>query len=94
MGKSWQESATVVVELYDELYEIEVLGTFHKSLEGQDADGNRGQWEISCDDIEIVDICPSPPDKLSRQCLENEIYSMDCNEFCWEGEHEDEPDTV
>ena len=81
--KGWTQVGTYVVPYKGEEYEVEVEGLFYETKEGQDADGNRGQWMTYCDDISITNITPAPPDEAARHYIEEHINGLNADDFTW-----------
>ena len=91
MSREWTEHATYVFEYNDIQYELELTGTFHTEMYGQDADGNRGELRTFCDDIEIDSISPAPKSKFDRDMIEDDFYSnIECDDINWGGGPEDD----
>ena len=87
--RTWQGNGKVQVTIREIDYDVEVVGTFSRYMDGQDADGNRGQMVTDMDDIKIDSITPEP-DYIQREAVENEVYSLNTDDFTWEERDERE----
>ena len=83
--KTWIEVGNIDIEYKNELYDVAVEGEFYSSMEGQDADGNRGVMMTFCDGWEIVDIVPDPPSKEALHYIEEAVYAMNMGAILWSG---------
>ena len=88
MSKTWTETGTCYVDLsrYEQSFKVKVLGKFSKSLEGQDADGNRGMMMTFLDDLEIIEVEFGPEEAYDE--IEEKVANLGVNDIEWDGNAE------
>ena len=88
--RKWDEFGKVQVTINEIDYEVEVVGTFSRYMDGQDADGNRGHMVTDMDDMNIYAITPEPTTTEQREAVENIVCDLNADDITWDERDERE----
>lgn len=94
--KKWEEIGTATYVYQGEEFNLQFLGQFSESVEGQDADGNRGMLMTSTDNIEVTQITNENGDLLTGESFRtiSELFFLENLEetIDWQGDLGDPDD--